>query len=221
MVNILIFIPAVVLLIAVLLAEKRDRRAGVLVSKTTLSALFVLAAWLQPHSAPVYAVLIIAGLLFCLGGDVCLALPQRRMFLFGLILFLMGHVLYGLAFFWTAGLNSWTGFGSCGVFIVSAAVYFWLRPSLGAMQKPVLIYVLVISVMVAGAFSVTGDGRLGLPGRVMVLVGALSFYFSDVFVARDRFLQKEFLNRAIGLPMYYTGQFLLAFSVGCLGSPSW
>jgi hypothetical protein len=50
----------------------------------------------------------------------------------------------------------------------------------------------------------------------MVFVGALSFYFSDVFVARDRFIEQQFLNRLLGLPLYFAGQFLLAFSVGLL-----
>ncbi len=49
-----------------------------------------------------------------------------------------------------------------------------------------------------------------------MLRDALSFYVSDVFVARDRFLKEEFINRLVGLPMYYAGQFLLAFSVGLL-----
>lgn len=30
----------------------------------------------------------------------------------------------------------------------------------------------------------------------------------------DRFIKKQMLNRCIGLPLYYAGQFLLAFSVG-------
>jgi len=216
MINILIIAIAVVLLITLLLAERKEYGPGVLVSKTALSALFVLTAWLQTHPIPPYYVLVMAGLVFCLGGDVCLAFPQRRMFLLGLILFLVGHVFYVLAFFKVAGLNSWSGFGSFGVLIVSAGVYLWLRPHLGAMAGPVLLYVLVISVMVSGALTVMGDSRLSPTGRVMVLAGALSFYFSDVFVARDRFLKKEFLNRLIGLPMYYGGQFLLAFSIGCL-----
>jgi uncharacterized membrane protein YhhN len=50
----------------------------------------------------------------------------------------------------------------------------------------------------------------------MAFTGAVAFYFSDVFVARDRFMKKEFLNRLVGLPMYYAGQFLIAFSVGFL-----
>jgi hypothetical protein len=48
----------------------------------------------------------------------------------------------------------------------------------------------------------------------MILAGAVSFYISDLFVARDRFLKDAFFNRLVGLPLYYLGQFLLAFSVG-------
>ena len=62
--------------------------------------------------------------------------------------------------------------------------------------------------------SVLGDSDLPGSGRIMIFVGALSFYFSDLFVARDRFIKEEFLNSLVGLPMYYAGQFILAFSVG-------
>lgn len=53
-------------------------------------------------------------------------------------------------------------------------------------------------------------------GRFMVLIGAVLFYISDIFVARNRFIKKEYLNRLCGLPLYYCGQFLLAFSIGSL-----
>jgi hypothetical protein len=33
-------------------------------------------------------------------------------------------------------------------------------------------------------------------------------------VARQRFVAPAFANRLYGLPLYYLGQFLLAFSVG-------
>ena len=53
-------------------------------------------------------------------------------------------------------------------------------------------------------------------GNVKILAGAIAFYLSDLFVARDRFLKNDFINRLVGLPLYYLGQFLLAFSVGFL-----
>jgi uncharacterized membrane protein YhhN len=80
----------------------------------------------------------------------------------------------------------------------------------------VIFYILVISGMVAGAGSLMAADELKLSGRWLVFVGALNFYLSDVFVARQRFLKTEFVNRLIGLPLYYSGQFLLAFSIGLL-----
>jgi hypothetical protein len=41
-----------------------------------------------------------------------------------------------------------------------------------------------------------------------------------VYVARQRFVKTGFVNRFIGLPLYYSGQFLLAFSTGLLGPTS-
>ena len=110
--------------------------------------------------------------------------------------------------------ETWIGLGIC--LVLSGGIYFWLRPHLGSMHLPALFYIIVITVMVVGAWSVIGNSQWALTGRVFVFVGAVSFYFSDVFVARDRFLKPEFLNRLIGLPLYYLGQFLLAFSVGFL-----
>ncbi|TSA45075.1 MAG: lysoplasmalogenase, partial [Deltaproteobacteria bacterium] len=39
------------------------------------------------------------------------------------------------------------------------------------------------------------------------------FYISDIFVARQRFVTPNYFNRAIGLPLYFAGQFMIAFSV--------
>jgi uncharacterized membrane protein YhhN len=84
------------------------------------------------------------------------------------------------------------------------------------MNIPVLLYIVVIIVMLSEAWSVFIDSGLTMSGRIMVVGGALLFYISDLFVARDRFIKKEFFNRFIGLPLYYAGQFILAFSVGVL-----
>jgi uncharacterized membrane protein YhhN len=217
MLNLMIIILALILLGGLLYFEKQGNRKGVLPTKTLLSCLFIVTALLQPRPLPGYFHLLLMGLIFCLGGDVFLALPQEKMFLCGLVSFLLGHVFYVIAFFTIAHLHQWTWIGLGICLVLSGGIYFWLRPHLGSMHLPVLFYVIVITVMVVGALSVIGDNRLALTARVIVFVGAVSFYFSDVFVARDRFLKPEFLNRLIGLPLYYFGQFLLAFSVGLLG----
>jgi len=216
MLNTLIIVLAAILLPGLLYYENRVNQKGLLLTKTVLSLLFVIAAFVQPHPISVYYYCLLVGLTFCLGGDIFLALPQKMMFIFGLIFFLIGNIFYIFGFFYVAQSSQWTWVGSLTVMVISVWIYFWLRPYLGSMKAPVVLYVIIITIMLSGAWSVLGDSKLAQSGRIMVFAGALSFYFSDIFVARDRFLRKEFLNRLIGLPMYYIGQFLLAFSVGLL-----
>ncbi|MEJ2025700.1 MAG: lysoplasmalogenase family protein, partial [Deltaproteobacteria bacterium] len=97
-VNFSMIVLAAILLPILLYVETREKRKGIVPVKTCLSLLFVLTAVRQPHLDPAYYALLLLGLIFCLGGDVCLALPQPRMFLTGLISFLIGHIFYAIGF---------------------------------------------------------------------------------------------------------------------------
>ncbi len=214
MVNTLIIFSAVTLLAGLLFFEKNGNQKGKLPTKTILSCLFIFTALVQSHPIPGYFYILLIGLIFCLGGDVFLALPRERMFLFGLVSFLLGHIFYVASFFYLADLSHWSWIGVGIGLVASGSVFFWLRPYLGSMLIPVIAYIVVITVMLVGGWTVLCDAGVELSGRLMVFSGAVSFYISDLFVARDRFLKIEFKNRFIGLPLYYFGQFLLAFSVG-------
>lgn len=216
MLNAIIVIFSLGLLGALLYYERSREPGKVLPVKTALSCLFILTALIQPHPLPRYYYLLLTGLVFCLGGDVFLALPQQKAFLLGLISFLIGHVFYVIGFFLLATLNNWAWAGSAMCIVLGGVIYRWLYPHLNEMKIPVLLYVIVISAMVVGAFAVLGSPQLTLSGRLLVFFGALSFYFSDIFVARDRFLKNQFFNRLVGLPLYYLGQFLFAFSIGVI-----
>jgi len=216
MLNTIIIISANVLLIGLLYCEKKDNRTGIIITKSALSSLFIIAALLQPHSVVMYYRFILIGLALCLGGDVFLALPRKHMFLVGLISFLLGHIFYIVAF---AGVSQadpglWAGYIIS--FIISGCVYAWLRPYLGSMNYPVLIYIIIITIMLCTAWSILFNAELSQNGRIMVFAGASLFYISDVFVARNRFVKSGFTNSVFGLPLYYAGQFFLAFSVGVL-----
>jgi uncharacterized membrane protein YhhN len=77
------------------------------------------------------------------------------------------------------------------------------------LKAPVVAYIAVISLMVATAASTnTLDADWRIP------VGALAFYVSDIFVARDRFAYPGLVNRYVGLPLYFGGQLLLAWAAG-------
>jgi uncharacterized membrane protein YhhN len=212
-----IFWLAPLLLAILLVFERRENLTGKLTVKPVLSCLFVLTALMASPPFTLYAVVVVAGLVLCLVGDVCLAFPQRAMFRVGLVAFLLGHVAYIVAFVAVAQPNMALGIAVAAALPVSGLVYYRLQPFLGSMQKPVMAYIVVITLMVIMAGGVFGDQTLSVSGRFLVLNGAFSFYLSDIFVARQRFVQASFWNRLIGLPLYYLGQFQIAYTAGLIG----
>jgi uncharacterized membrane protein YhhN len=213
MLNTGIIVMGAMLVAGLLIAEKRESLKGKLVTKPLASLGFIILAMVQPHPDAIYYYWILAGLVFCLGGDVFLALPQKPMFLVGLISFLLGHVLYVFGFLTLVSLSTWIQVGTLVVVSISIAVFIWLKPHLGAMLAPVAVYITVISLMLIGALAVFNSSSIVPGGRRLVMTGAVLFYLSDLFVARNRFVKKEYVNRLVGLPLYYAGQYLLALSV--------
>lgn len=215
--TIVILVLAVVLLCGLLLAEKKENLKGILLTKPLLSALFIATALLQPHSADPYFYLILAGLVLCFAGDICLIFFfNRKVFTAGLAFFLTGHILYVLAFFITAGFTTGAWISLAVMSVISFFVFTKLRPHLGSMKGPVIAYIAIISVMVVAASSLTARQDFSLQVRLLVMAGSLLFFVSDLFVARHRFVEKNIVNRYAGLPMYYAAQFMLAFSVGMI-----
>lgn len=205
---------AVLLLAGLLVATYREHTLAGILTKTPLSVLFVVLAALQPHPYPTFHLVMLVGFVLCVGGDFFLALDPPWAFRAGLVSFLLGHVAYIVAFFTLTFPGMWTLPGLAGATVLSGGVFLWLRPHLGKMLVPVLAYVIVITVMVIMAWTVLLDPGYTLGFRVMIFVGALLFYFSDITVARNRFVTEQFANRAVGLPMYYAGQFTLALALG-------
>lgn len=211
----LIFAAALLLLAGLLYASRQKSITGELLTKPLLSVLFIVTAVIQAHADTPYYPLVLTGLVLCLIGDVCLIfISSRKVFTAGLAAFLAGHVMYAAAFV-TLGIFGplvWAAALFC--LGVSVAVYRWLRPHLGDMHIPVTAYIVIITAMVICAFGLMNNPGLDPGARTLVFGGALLFYFSDIFVARQRFVTKAFVNRAAGLPLYYAGQFMIAFSTG-------
>jgi uncharacterized membrane protein YhhN len=202
------------LLVGLLYFERMGRPVGRIVTKSLLSLLFVITVFLQTGADEPFSRYLKVGLILCLGGDVFLALPGLKWFRAGLVAFLLGHGLYILAFNVLIPFKGWFSPGDFLILAVSLGACRWLWPHLGAMKPPVLVYVAVITLMVFGARAVFERPDLPWTGKALIFWGALLFYLSDLLVARDQFIRKAFSNRLIGLPLYYTGQFLLAFSPG-------
>lgn len=214
MVDTVFLVLALGLLAGLLMSEKQARTGPILAFKTPLSTLFVAVALIQPHPIQSYYLWVLAGLVWGLIGDVCLALKGNTAFRAGLISFLLGHILYVAAFAGLTRPSDWLTVGHLLIVAVSLGVFYWLRPHLGSMFVPVCLYIVVISVMIAAAWVAFLNPELAPKGAWALFLGALCFYVSDIFVARDRFMKSQFANRLLGLPLYYGGQFLIAFSVG-------
>ena len=148
---------------------------------------------------------IFAGLVLSWFGDVFLLSKRASWFLAGLIAFLGAHVAYIVAFVGLGPAWTTTAMAAAGMTILAWAVRRWLRPTLPQdMKRPVDVYIIVITMMVATAFAAW---RVGAP--TTMLAGAIAFYLSDLSVARDRFVSSDFTNRLWGLPLYYLAQLLL------------
>ncbi len=180
-----------------------------LVAKPIASAGFLGLAVTLGATGSLYGWLILIGLVFGFVGDVALLGTARSWFITGLGAFLIGHLLYVVAFL-LAGIAAVPLVLAATVAAGAAVVIFrWLRPHLPtAMTGPVIAYVVIISAMVATAVGATAAGATGL-----ILTGAIAFYLSDLAVARNRFIAPGAVNRYWGLPLYYLAQLLLAWSV--------
>lgn len=152
---------------------------------------------------------VLGALVFAWLGDLFLSYGGRTAFLAGLGAFLFTHVLYSVGFI-ARDVQAPHPVEPVAIAVLGLLVARWLLPFVaGPMRGPVLGYLVAVSVMVilAGASAEADpDSRLRL--------GAIAFYVSDIMVARDRFVAPGFTNRAVGLPLYYVGQFLLAWSSG-------
>lgn len=194
--------------ILVLWSEGTGRQWGRRLFKPLASVGFVLCALVAGATSTLYGRWILVGLVLCLVGDLFLLSRQRRPFRVGLFSFLLGHLAYAVAFL-VRGVD-WLWVAAAVILTtIALPVGRWLLPHVSAgMKPPVLAYIAVISVMVA-----LGAGAFGATHLPTLLTAPVAFYLSDLAVARDRFVQRSFVNRLWGLPLYYAAQVMFAVSV--------
>jgi len=190
-------------------AERRGNRIGRALFKILASNGFLFAAWLLGALESTYGQAMLAGLVFSWFGDVFLLSRSERFFQAGLVSFLLAHIAYGAAFV-LHGIDPRAALVALALLILIAIPLLrWILPNVpAAMRFPVIAYMITISCMVTLA-----AGTWGHAGYLVIIPGAAVFFVSDIFVARDRFIAPGFVNSQVGLPLYYGGQLLLAYSV--------
>jgi len=82
------------------------------------------------------------------------------------------------------GRVSWWDVPSTVVLMaVGIGIYTMLKANLGSMRRPVIVYIAVISLMVSRAASTLSSPVLDTEVAVMIAVGAVLFYVSDMILA--------------------------------------
>lgn len=161
-----------------------------------------------------FAKRIFSGLFFGLVGDSFLMFLHinSSFFMFGLIAFLIGHLCYISAFYldykWNPSIEkkiTWLGLVVFGVFCLG--FYLFLRPYLGAMKIPVMVYAFVISLM--AIMAVNRKGRVNTLSFNLIFFGAIAFLISDSFLAYNKFVNSFGGGGIAIMTTYMLAQYLI------------
>lgn len=149
--------------------------------------------------------LITIGLIFSLIGDILLSKAVDQ-FLFGLISFLIGHVVYIFAF-----LNKSKRLAiveSIPFYAYGLVLFFLLKSDLGKMLLPVMVYILVITTMLWRSFV----QRKSTGFAIYAFIGAIFFTISDTMIAVYRFQNHFMFDRELTIITYWLAQYLIYLS---------
>jgi uncharacterized membrane protein YhhN len=211
----LIPIPLLAVTVVLLVrAELRADKKQVYVFKPVSTLLLISVALLSsstPDFNVAYTLWITLGLILSLGGDVALMFDSNRAFRIGLLLFLLAHVVYAVAFTVPNGFHSPDLITGAALLLLAIGIYQYLRPGLGQMKGPVLAYVLIICFMVNRAVSTFFGDAFSIAQAWLITIGAILFMLSDLVLAINRFRHPFKFNR-MSLFLYYGGQLLIALS---------
>jgi len=94
-VHAVIIIGALSLLVGLLIFVKKESTKGILLTKPSLSVLFVIVALTGSSANPIYFYFVLAGLLFRVAGDVLLIFPAKKFFLAGLVSLVSPYTMRG------------------------------------------------------------------------------------------------------------------------------
>jgi uncharacterized membrane protein YhhN len=205
---------AIVAIPALVVSDYRQYRPGRYLFKPAAALAFLWLALAMGATESRYGLWILAGLLCSSAGDVLLMPDNRHSFLAGLVAFLCGHLCYAAAFASSHYTPTWVVVNGAAAMILLVLSLRWLLQHLdAAMKGPVVLYTAVITGMLVSA-----GLRATQPGAGLILAGAWGFAFSDLAVARQRFVHPSRANGLWGTPLYFVSQLLLAASVATVQS---
>jgi uncharacterized membrane protein YhhN len=135
---------------------------------------------------------LLAALTFSWIGDIILLFADKgeMYFIFGLVAFLISHIVYIILFRKqkiTRSINNKRIFmrGILIILLYFGCMISILFPKLGPLQIPVVVYAIVITTMLFIAFK--GNLEWAIPANNYILFGAIVFVCSDSILAFNKF----------------------------------
>ncbi len=194
-------------------AEWRGDRRARRWAKLAAASGFLMVAVACGAPSSEYGRRILIGLAFGAAGDVALLGHGARALGAGMGLFACGHLSYLTACAVLVAPGDWPSAFAAAPILLALAALRWLWPHLGAFRAPVVCYMALFCTTVTAAWSPLLHGAAPFRSSLLLAAGVTSFFFSDLAVARQRFISQSPWNKTWGLPLYFGGQLLIAWSV--------
>jgi len=177
--------------------------------KPLTMVLIISLAWERATGASqAYGYLLLAGLCFCLIGDILLMLPANRLRQ-GMMAFLAGDIFYTIAF--ALDVRTLSPAALAALVAWGAATFLILRPGLGGMRLPVIVY-MTVAVLMAW-LGLCRHLTLHEPKSLFALAGGLFFLFSDSVNGFKRFRKPFRAAEVLILIPYFAAQLAFALSI--------
>lgn len=207
----------IVLQAAFIIVEKNEKYLAAVILKGLASLCFV-SLGIMCYTESSFSKMIIAGLIFGMGGDILLNLRYlfekagQKVFLVGILIFMIGHIMYLIA-------------------LIGAASNAIVPIVIGIVVATILLKWIFSKVTAAKAFKIFGVFYVGAVTIMAVValwnaimaynttnlifaVGGVLFLISDVVLIFNTFTGvTKFSMRVTNLSLYYVGQLLIACSL--------
>ncbi|KTD71484.1 transmembrane protein [Legionella steelei] len=162
---------------------------------------------LQVNCSKQVKTLLLFALGFSLLGDVFLTLPIKIALHVGILAFMATHCTYIWLFLKNICFRGKNLLSFLPILVFVLVSFYFLSPYLGEMEKPVAVYLCLLTLMVFCAFQVKQQSLL-------TRIGACLFLLSDFVLSLNLFVLANNTPTAVLIMfLYYTAQFLLVVSI--------
>lgn len=194
--------------VSIYFRQKNDEAAYAVCKPITTILIITLTVLLNLERDLYYGWVVIAGLVLSLIGDVLLL--KEKLFVHGLLAFLLAHIVFIYAFSSLHGFQS--NFIVLSILLVVGGGYFvFLLPHLKSFAIPVALYFLAIIMMDWQALGLSISGNETI--YYSLGLSSVMFSFSDAVIAYNKFVKEFKAAEFLILSTYWAAIFIIGVSV--------